>query len=106
LGAQQAFKGAAPRIAQAQPNEMKQLMDEDARKLAPAAIEGDTPGAQEGSGMGLAALVAQAADAFEANRRAGKWGQPPQKDRYALFVRRFLREEVVSERHPYRVSPG
>src|SRR3989442_581092 len=45
--AQQVFKGATPRIAQPQPDEMKELMNENARKLGAAAIEGNPPRAQE-----------------------------------------------------------
>ena len=47
----QLFIGPARRVAGAEPDEMKQLMGEDAGKLGPCAIEGHAPPAQERSGV-------------------------------------------------------
>jgi hypothetical protein len=48
---------------------MEQLVDENARKLPDAAVEGDAPLAKEGPGVHSAVAVAEIGDADEADGR-------------------------------------
>ena len=64
-------------IAQAQPDEVKQFMNQNPRKLGARAIEDDAAFAQKGTGVNRSAAVAQTGSALEANRRPAKSGQTP-----------------------------
>lgn len=65
----------APGITQVKPNEVKQFVHENPRKLGVSAIEHDAAFAEEGTGVDRSAAVPQATRALEANRRPAESGK-------------------------------
>jgi len=67
FGAEEVFVTVPQRIAQAQPDEVGEFVDEDAGELGDCAIEGDAPFAEKGSRVNGAATIAQAAGMLDAD---------------------------------------
>jgi len=68
---EQPLPGTAAAIAGAEPHEVEEFVDEDAREFGACAVERDAALAQERSGMNRAASVPQAGSSFDADGRAG-----------------------------------
>jgi hypothetical protein len=79
FGAEERFPGVAERIAGAEPDEMEQLMDEDAREVGARAIQGDAALAQKRAGVNGAAMVAESEGGFDADGRSGEWREAAQE---------------------------
>jgi hypothetical protein len=71
FGPEQRFPGVAHGVAGAQPYEVEQLVDEDAREFGARAVEGDAALAQKGTGVDGTAAVAESAGGFDADGGSG-----------------------------------
>src|SRR5262249_16185679 len=79
LGAHQRLVLQTPRVAQPQPDEVRDLVRENARKLRPRAVECDAPLAQKCSGMHRPAPVAKTIGPFDPDGSARQFGHASQK---------------------------
>ena len=68
LACEEIFERPAERVSAAEPDEVEELVDEDARELGAGAVESDAALAKEGGGVNGAATVPQATE-----RIAGGW---------------------------------
>jgi len=88
------------RVAQAEPEEVGDFMDENAREFAEGAVEGNAPFAEERTSVDRAAGVAEAAQGLDANRCSHKDWQPAQHGtgaafQYAIFEAEGLRRHSL-----------
>ncbi len=67
LTAEEFFVGPPPGVAQAQPDEVKDFMHENARKFALAAVERDVAAAQERARVNSAMAIPQAGPGNDAD---------------------------------------
>ena len=104
----QALVGAARRVSQSNPNEVKQLVDEDARKLLPAATERHAAFPHKCSGIdrapGPRGHPAQGVRALDADGSARNRRQTAQHHPHLLPAGGVLEQEKARNRHSPRVQ--
>ena len=104
----QALVGVARRVAQPRPDEVKQLMDEDAREFRPAAIERHTALSHKRSGVHRAAgprgHPAQGVRALDADGRARDRRQTAQYHPHLFPAGGVLEQKKMGNRHSPRLQ--
>ena len=100
----QALVGVARRVAQPRPDEVKHLVDEDARELRPAAIERHTALSHKRSGVHHAAPAAQGPRALNADGRARDRRQTAQHHPHLVPAGGVLEHKKAENRHSSRVQ--
>ena len=74
FGTQEGFPGMTDAVAEAEPEEVRGLVHEDAGELGSRAVEGDAALAEEGAGMYRTPAVAEVGCGLDADGRAGERG--------------------------------
>lgn len=100
FGAQKAFVAVTFWIAQAEPDEVGQFVDEDAGKLGTGAVERNTAFAEESSGVHRPAAVAEPIGILYANRIAAQFGEARKDGGGSLTMYGVVEEKKIGGGHP------